>query len=103
MPLPPPHATGRSTLTIIKKHNVQVLRRFLSKSISTKPTIPIGNNAAWTAVVVLNSCGVSAAERLDVFTVSVALPPGVTELGEMPHVGMGSGPLTEQVRAIVPE
>ncbi len=50
-----------------------------------------------------NDCGASAAEMTPALTVSVALPPGVTELGETPHAGPGSGPLTEQVKTIVPE
>jgi hypothetical protein len=29
--------------------------------------------------------------------------PGVTEFGEIPHVGIGAGPATEHARAIVPE
>ena len=103
MLLPPPHATGRIVVTISKRHSVHILRRLLSKSTRTKPTIPIGSNVAWSRVVALNNCGVSAAERLVAFTVSVALPPGVTELGETPHAGIVARPLTEQVSAIVPE
>ena len=37
------------------------------------------------------------------FTVSVAVFPGVTELGEMPQVGVGVVPTTEHLRAIAAE
>lgn len=45
---------------------------------------------------------VSEAESAVAFTVRAALPPEVAEFGEMPHVGMGAGPLTEHANAIVP-
>ena len=50
-----------------------------------------------------NHGALSEADRAAAFTVSVALVPGVTDAGEMPHVGMGTGPLTEHASAIVPE
>jgi hypothetical protein len=52
---------------------------------------------------VLNDCEVNAIERLAALTVSIALPAEVTEFGEIPHVGIGAGPLTEHVSTIVPE
>ena len=40
------------------------------------------------------------AETPEASTVSVALEPGLTEFGEMPQLGAGAAPLTEQLSAI---
>ena len=64
---------------------------------------PNGKLATYRFPVRPSDCGATAVESPAVVTVSVELDPGVTELGESPQVGVGAAPVTEHVRAIVPE
>src|SRR5690242_20528753 len=99
-----PHAAGRIVATNIRKHSVHTLRRFLSKPVAkTQPSSPSGSNDAKNLPLAFSklSVGASAASAAALI-VSVAFAPGVTDAGEMPHVGIGAGPATEHASAIVP-
>jgi hypothetical protein len=99
----PPHAAGR-IVARIKRDNAQNFLCFLSKHIVTTRLIkPRGSAVAKSVPVRSNGRSLNAAFNAAAFTVSVALVPGGTDTGEMPHVGMGEGPLTEQASAMLPE
>jgi len=100
----PPHAADRIVAASMTKCSAHFLRRFSSKPVTrTHPNNPSGSHAAQKLPARSNDGGVNAAVRFAAFTVSVAVFPGVTDPGEMPHVGVGIGPLTEHASAIVPE
>jgi hypothetical protein len=88
----------------IKRDNAQNFFRFLSKHVVTTRLIkPRGSAVAKSVPARSNGRSLTAAVNAVAFTVSVAFVPGATEAGEMPHVGMGEGPLTEQISATLPE
>jgi len=81
--------------TSIQRDNTQNFLRFLSKQINTGLIKLSGTIAAKSVPVRPNGGCVVAAVNATAFTVSVALVPGVTNAGEILHVGAGDGPLTE--------
>src|SRR5262249_37867482 len=103
--LPPPQATGRTAARTTKRQSSHIHWRFLFGLVARmQPMKPSGNNAAESPPPRLAAGGVArAAESAAAFIVNVAVPPAPTELGEMPHIGMGAGPFTEHAREIVPE
>jgi len=89
--------------TITNKHSAQTLRRFLSKpDVNTHPSKPSGSHVANSAESNPGG-GLNPPDNARASIVSVELLPGATELGEITHVGMGAGPVTEQARAMLPE
>ena len=102
--LPPPQATGRNVAAITSKPSNQSRWRFLLiPTIKTQPANPNGSQEALSTFARLNGCGSNSAVSPGEFNVIVALPPAFNELGEIPHMSMGAGPLTEQANMIVPE
>jgi hypothetical protein len=101
----PPHAAGRIVATITKRHSAHIPRRFLSKLVvNTHPSRQSGSHVANKLRTASNlGGGLNPADNARASIVSVTLFPGVTALGEIPHVGMGAGPVTEQASAMLPE
>src|ERR1700752_3890244 len=94
LPPPPPHSAHATASIARKPARTQRRRRLLSKPTArTQPPNPSGSQAASSPSVRTKGCASKADVRPAAFTVSVALPPAVVELGEIPQAGMGAGPL----------
>src|SRR5438132_10344856 len=99
----PPHAAGKIVATIIRRHIAQYFRRLVSRPVKTQPSRPSGIHAAESLAPCSNQGAAREADKAVALTIRVALPAGVAEFGEMLQVGIGEGPLTVHVSAIVPE
>src|SRR5215467_6391287 len=102
MESPLPHAAGRIVAAKISRLGTRSLRHFLSRLVaSTHPSSPRGIHIADNSRDASNPSGcLNAAANADALIVRVALSPGFTDAGDIPHVGMEAAPATEHVSAI---
>src|SRR5215471_4940068 len=102
--LPPPHAAASVTVSIRSSPSAQSLRRLSNRTVKAHPKVPNRNHTANRppagsySFIALNSAVSSAASM-----VRVELSPAPTDTGVSRHVGVGTGPVTEQLREIIPE
>lgn len=97
--LPPPQAAGKNVAAITSRESSHIRRSFRSNPVARTQPISPSDDHAPANIPACSTAAVSTAA----FTVNVALLPGVIEFGEIPHVGIGAGPLTEQASAMLPE
>src|SRR5215831_6405447 len=105
LPLLPPQAAGTIAATAIKAHSNHKPRRSFGDFLAIAKLIAEsdkhkGQMAAESGPLLSN--GTRLAVRFAAFTVRAAVFPGVTDAGEIPHVGAGLGPVTAHDSAMLP-
>src|SRR5215467_3999588 len=101
----PPQAAGNIETARSSTKTHQFLRCCLrDATTSATPSIDNGmeNEHIAPACPSPKAAGIRLLERAGADTLSVADPPAATDAGEIPQVGIGAGPLTEQLRFRLP-